>query len=843
MKNKPNNLDRLILLKGDYRKVGDLIELNAIGSTGTSQDLLFETNTNNIVYLDLVAGSDGNSGDQGSPVRSYAFAASLVTPPKTTIEIVDGTLTGSITQPTQTQIQTQIGSVESAFANMATGSPADIESSIFYSNNYLVVSNATANVSWSLTPDFSSFTNYTTGITGLKKIIEVSSGVLVFGDRSTQWSSDGQTWNGGDLTDVSSGNTYTNYDMSANGDTVILVQYKDDFDDIRIQRSTDGGRNWSIIGTFDAGATGVSDTVQEPVCTFDTDNDKFLVMFSITLFGSDRTIFYSFSTDATGATFDPFTTTGITNNNTDQYRLYGLTSNGSDIVAVGSIVGLSGENEYSVFSNDGGATWAESTLTPLNDDSRFMNVVYRSANQTFYAMQRSQRTVFTSVDGGANWTSAGNNYSNATGTRNGDGFTLSNDVFIFNSKSFAGLQISSDLAGFELLSSATTSGQKFYSNTCNGKVVFTGNADIQQCRLNAGLDIGTSTTDQNEFSLFNNLIIGNQNWYSTPIDPQQVSVNQNTMIGNFDIFNSGYTGTFQIRDNIIEGNMTAEDSFDILSGNLRGDIDNVSPLGNVSSDNPLFFDTVDYRLSYEVLGFDFDSPLTKASIFYDRPDGVARDYGCYNIDDSQITEQYLDAQYIRKPDQYQINQLHQFQLDQGKSGIFDGYNDNKMRAQEVILTWKALSGDELAFFERQELRTNPQTFLSLYPNLSIELTPVVLDGAASIGDIILNIDATAIYYGDILRINGKNYNVLYGLNVTNEKTLTDVVKIVLDRPLEVDLLDNTVIDRKYPKGQGNYIYDIPRNRNARKSLATGINGEFSQSITVRLVRDDGVNSQ
>ncbi|KKL83386.1 hypothetical protein LCGC14_1975260, partial [marine sediment metagenome] len=293
--------------------------------------------------------------------------------------------------------------------------------------------------------------------------------------------------------------------------------------------------------------------------------------------------------------------------------------------------------------------------------------------------------------------------------------------------------------------------------------------------------------------------------------------------------NIGGTGLEQMHNNIIEGGITATElttPMTVTSGSVRGTIIGALNTPKLISTDPLFLSSSDLRVQRES-GYidtnpkDFDSPMVRAARTDDNASisiltvtsGQVRDFGAYSFDDSAVSSEFTFAKDIPKPEMIQFLPVSHSAVHEGVSGPYDQYNDTDRRGERLIMKYrKGTTMDVYAVFDMIErLSRDGKVYLAIDLADRIELPSIIAFGAQSAGVVVLNIDAANIWNNAYIQIGGLDYAIVYSMNALNEVAVRDVTQIVLQRPLETDVVDDEVLTMDQPFGLGDYVYEVGKN--------------------------------
>lgn len=514
------------------------------------------------------------------------------------------------------------------------------------------------------------------------------------------------------------------------------------------------------------------------------------------------------------------------------------------------VVYADGAAQEAGYSTDNAASWSVGgTLGAMSD----VQGVFTDRDERWFAHGDTAQLVL-SIDIGVNWNTISNPFGGGVGAVKGGATDfVGNLVFGADQGEIAfgaeSVIVSADeLCGVTINGSITWSGtnmkmRNITANALSGSLLTTTlDPDIDACRFTGSETLLTITSD--DFDIVNSLFITASgqdalSMTSNPSGTADVQLNQNTIIGNIDVTNASASADgFQIRDNIIEGNLTFSNATDkptMESGNIRGSSSNVFSSAQVQSTNPLFINSTDYQLQREVLGFNFDSPLVRASVFTLRPDGVPRDLGAWNIDDSQIQSIFQRAHYLAKPmapDAIRFTLITRENLQLGITSEPTVYNDPNRHLERITLQYGSLRREDHDFLRYAYAQRDRSVFVAIDPQQFIDVPDLTVNGNQSAGTPTVDIVTASVIEGSIITIGTKKYYVVYPY-----PTPANATGIVLDRPLEDDVSDTDTIAVDYPSGNGTYQLFLS---NGEDAYTRNSQNEFDyrSGVVVTLIRKD-----
>jgi photosystem II stability/assembly factor-like uncharacterized protein len=826
-------LERSIFFRYDKRKVGTTdLELEP-GATTSSARSLLETQSSNIVYVNFTTGDDATGdGSSGNPYKTYDKGRQEVAgSAKTHIEwMTSDDIFSDIDTPTQISIGQKadlltgddwITSTTPSFgADLILGVASD------GAGNWVAVGD-NGKIAYS-TDNGDNWTQASVPSFGGSRVDYVDT------DRSGNWVAVGASGKIAYSTD--NGDNWTQATTPSFGADNVRGVSSDRLgvwvavgDNGKIAYSTDNGDNWTqattpsyagtqVIGVTNDGAGNWVSTGASGKIAYSTDNGDNWTQASVPSFGADSV-------------------QAVTTNRSGRW------------VAVG-------DNGKIAYSTDNGDNWTQAT-TPSFGASLVSGVSTDTLG--LWIASGSSKMAY-STDNGDNW------FQSSTGT-----FTLMNDVATNDIGNWVSVgsvgniqinnvEISADLSGVELsyspslttanvklwnVTSELTSGEKNIATSAAG-------IEINQCKftntIENAVDITSNTctvtnsilktTATGKFSL---LITG------TAAALGNIDTEFNTCIGDVKFDNNGGTGKELCQNSIIQGSITGTettdkmtiDSGDIYNGTLT---DVLFSTQYVKFVDPLFIDATTYKIQREVgYGsgtYDFDSPLVgqavdhaSASVDHLTSQGNDRDFGAWSYDDTNVNEDYIFSHFFPKPQQnnaYQENITPKATAHQGSDGTMEVANDPDRKTETIRINYVNLNENDIAILDAIERLDNMSVYVSIIPDITIDLSNLTVDGNQSAGVFSVQIVSAVVFSGSIVTIESKEYRVLYV-----SPNLSAATDIILDRALEDNISDTDAITRTYPTGLGEYQY-LPSTRQMTRTLIE--ESEYKQGVTITLVR-------
>lgn len=334
-------------------------------------------------------------------------------------------------------------------------------------------------------------------------------------------------------------------------------------------------------------------------------------------------------------------------------------------------------------------------------------------------------------------------------------------------------------------------------------------------------------------TLYQTLVEGDIHYAGTYAAANALDINLNTIAGTLYIYNGSETHYERIRDNIIEGGVQASYPVTVTSGNTRGTSSNGVIFGALhTTSDPLFVDETDYKLKRVLDGYQYDSPMVAASLYYynQATTQTFRDNGAWSYNESAASYKYQRTKDFLMPAAANGGTIttlrhNRANLHVAEDGTPDVVNTPDSRWEEIVMTYKTLPADHIDFIDWLEGKVDMRSNISLSPSLT-PTTSVTASGATSAGEAVITVtDNTGLDSGDRLTIDGNEYTVLYTYGTT---------KVVLDRITTTALSNGESITVKYDTGFYEYQYVPNNDRSLTRWYET--NTEYFRGLVVRFAR-------
>ena len=617
-------------------------------------------------------------------------------------------------------------------------------------------------------------------------------------------SSDGQTWTQSTISDVAISGASYNINVILYSPTLqrivvatngMTIAYSDDFGS-NWSASPMPGNSESILGGCWAGGLG-----------------KYFIGTGI------GNIYYS--TDAV-----TWTAAATPSFSGDPVYWIEYSSQLGKLVAVGGSFGT----PKIAYSTDG-VTWTQAGTIALSG-ARANYVVYNDEIQKFIACGNGGQIAY-STDGDT-WTLAATPSFGSDAITdicvsplNGRSVAVGNTGKIARSTAFANT-ISAAIAGFTV-QAVQYSGTVTAYNCTMKQPGTTAALSLNACRLTeSGAHISN-----NAATLYQTLVEGDIHYAGTYAAANALDINLNTIAGTLYIYNGSETHYERIRDNIIEGGVQASYPVTVTSGNTRGTSSNGVIFGALhTTSDPLFVDETDYKLKRVLDGYQYDSPMVAASLYYynQATTQTFRDNGAWSYNESAASYKYQRTKDFLMPAAANGGTIttlrhNRANLHVAEDGTPDVVNTPDSRWEEIVMTYKTLPADHIDFIDWLEGKVDMRSNISLSPSLT-PTTSVTASGATSAGEAVITVtDNTGLDSGDRLTIDGNEYTVLYTYGTT---------KVVLDRITTTALSNGESITVKYDTGFYEYQYVPNNDRSLTRWYET--NTEYFRGLVVRFAR-------
>lgn len=385
--------------------------------------------------------------------------------------------------------------------------------------------------------------------------------------------------------------------------------------------------------------------------------------------------------------------------------------------------------------------------------------------------------------------------------------------------------ISSSIAGFTV-QAVQYSGTITAYNCTMKQPGTTANLSLNACRVTeAGSHISSNTATS-----FATLFEGDRHTTCTPAAQNDIDCNLDTVGGTWYIYNASATGFERIRDCLVTGGMVA--NFNVtVSGraNIQGDSENILIDAEVTTNNPKFVDTTDYKLQFQTNGYARNSLAAGRSAIYFNSAGSPRDIGAWSYVESAVSYFFAKSAVLYKGEiTHEIEETVSEQ--QGDSGVVSVYG-NANRIKEIIT---------ISYGDTREVDRAPFEYIRLLKDKGVKLIldaewesnagTVTVNGNQAAGVEFLTVDSCIYYNGLWVTVAGKRYWIMRA-----SPSNTAATKLILDRPLEDAVSDNDVLTTNYPPGVGEYQFAGLARLQLKRKAPDGLKG-WQTGLQLRFVR-------
>ena len=385
--------------------------------------------------------------------------------------------------------------------------------------------------------------------------------------------------------------------------------------------------------------------------------------------------------------------------------------------------------------------------------------------------------------------------------------------------------ISANVAGFTI-QAVQYSGTITAYNCTMKQPGTTANLSLNACRVTeAGSHISSNTATS-----FATLFEGDRHTTCTPAAQNDIDCNLDTVGGTWYIYNASATGFERIRDCLVTGGMVA--NFNVtVSGraNIQGDSENILIDAEVTTDDPKFVDTTDYKLQFQTNGYARNSLAAGRSAIYFNSAGSPRDIGAWSYVESAVSYFFAKSAVLYKGEiTHEIEETVSEQ--QGDSGVVSVYG-NANRIKEIIT---------ISYGDTREVDRAPFEYIRLLKDKGVKLIldaewesnagTVTVNGNQAAGVEFLTVDSCIYYNGLWVTVSGKRYWIMRA-----SPSNTAATKLILDRPLEDAVSDNDVLTTNYPTGVGEYQFAGLARLQLKRKAPDGLKG-WQTGLQLRFVR-------
>ena len=406
----------------------------------------------------------------------------------------------------------------------------------------------------------------------------------------------------------------------------------------------------------------------------------------------------------------------------------------------------------------------------------------------------------------------------------GEAIACSESGTIAYSTAFANT-ISANVAGFTI-QAVQYSGTITSYNCTMKQPGTTANLNLNACRVTeAGSHISSNTATS-----FATLFEGDRHTTCTPAAQNDIDCNLDTVGGTWYIYNASATGFERVRDCLVTGGVIA--NFNVtVSGraNIQGDSENILIDAEVTTDDPKFVGTTDYKLQFQTNGYARNSLAAGRSAIYFNSAGSPRDIGAWSYVESAVSYFFAKSAVLYKGEiTHEIEETVSEQ--QGDSGVVSVYG-NANRIKEIIT---------ISYGDTREVDRAPFEYIRLLKDKGVKLIldaewesnagTVTVNGNQAAGVEFLTVDSCIYYNGLWVTVSGKRYWIMRA-----SPSNTAATKLILDRPLEDAVSDNDVLTTNYPTGVGEYQFAGLARLQLKRKAPDGLKG-WQTGLQLRFVR-------
>ena len=763
---------------------------------------------NNIVYLDTVSGNDSNDGSTELLAKlTYASAATAASTTKKIRVINDGVvLDVDITKPTEAKagivasIQGDLTVPVDTFGAIGTPSFSTTDiSSIGTNGNIIVAAGSSGKIAYSYDGDTFVQSAALTGTIVFVGFVRYFNKFIACNSVGSVWSSsDGITWSS--LITISGG-----IKQIAESNSGIVIAAVGSSSGSKCYRISDNGDTWDSINI--AGINGDAEGV-----AYSESVGKFVLLGYYTDSGGSTITKIFNSTNGTEWNLEEELASGVFGNNlvwSEYHAKYIFSTTNSSL---------------KLYSSSDGSTWSISTDNISNNQGYILNVTETGA---IIGLKSSTNGLWYSydLDTVSDVTTAGlSGKSPVDGiyvTKLGKSIIVCSGGHIIASASYD-TDISKNVAGFTINACTYTSSPTLYNCSTNA-LGSTNSVSTNKCKNLYEMVVDGDS--QTHFRTISDDYIG---VICTPASQNAVTLDSITCDNELYIFNSSQTGYELIRDCIIENGVRANYLISVLSGNVRGTSNNAVLGSSVGNSNPILDDDGRPNRPWIPNGSGTESPVIAVAKYSTNSDGVKNDLGCFIVNDEDVGYTYKKSKYLPSGS-LKIGKGIESSEQVGDDGEVDVFGNPQRAVEVVLINYESLSPEDTAFVDELDELNDYHVRLNLYPSTQIVTGSVTVNGNQSSGAFTLAVDATAIHPGATLTIGGVEYYILYA-----SPNYTAATTLVLNKPLESNVLDNDVITTSYPAGYGEYSYS-PKSRELQLSVAQSPSAYFI-NVALRFIR-------
>ena len=385
--------------------------------------------------------------------------------------------------------------------------------------------------------------------------------------------------------------------------------------------------------------------------------------------------------------------------------------------------------------------------------------------------------------------------------------------------------ISANVAGFTI-QAVQYSGTITAYNCTMKQPGTTANLSLNACRVTEAGSHISSNTAGSRATLFD----GDRYTTCTPAAQNDIDCNLDTVGGTWYIYNASATGFERVRDCLVTDGMIA--NFNVTVGgraNIQGDSENILIDAEVTTDDPKFVDTTDYKLQFQTNGYARNSLAAGRSAIYFNSAGSPRDIGAWSYVESAISYYFAKSAVLYKGQITHATERVTTEQ-QGDSGVITVFG-NKHRVKEILT---------IEYGPTKELDRAPFEYLDTIDDKGVKLIidaewesnagTVTVNGNQSADSEFLTVDSCIYYNGMWVTVAGKRYWIMRA-----SPSNTAATKLILDRSLEDAVTDNQVLVTNYPPGVGEFQYSGIQQIQLKRIAPDGLVG-WQTGFQIRFVR-------
>ena len=808
--------EKQFLLAYDRKRTSTLTLDSEPGAhTGTTRQYIPGYSDSNIVYLDTVSGNDANDGSTELLAKlTYASAATAAGTTKKIRVINNGAaLSTNITKPTEMKrgVSGTISSSTSAPVDAWTqaGTPSfstTLIEAVAWSPKLKLFVAVGQSGKVAISSDGNTWTQQAAIFSGTQVLDitwnNISKRFYCGGNNGAfGYSIDGTTWSEQVISEIEiSGASYNINCVLTNSDASLIIVATNVG---TIASSSDGGETWLRSNATLSGDSFLGGCWSERLGKF------YITTFSGGVYYSSDGVNWA-AAIAPSFSGDP---------------IYWIT----DSAQVGKLVAVGGSfsTPKLAYSTDGD-TFTQSA-TPAMSGARANYVEYCVELGKYVAAGNGGQLAFSSD--GDTWTLAATPSFSTTAITDvsyspliGKLTAVGGSGKIAYSTAFANT-ISANVAGFTI-QAVQYSGTITAYNCTMKQPGTTANLSMNACRVTeAGSHISSNTATS-----LATLFEGDRHTTCTPAAQNDIDCNLDTVGGTWYIYNASATGFERVRDCLVTDGIIADYNVTVSGrANIQGDSENILIDAEVTTDDPKFVDTTDYKLQFQTNGYPRNSLAAGRSAIYFNSAGAPRDIGAWSYVESAVSYYFAKSVVLYKGEiTHEIEEAISEQ--QGDSGIVSVYGNTNRIKEIVTITYGSTKEEDRAFLDYMRSLKDKGVKLVLDAEWESNAGSVTVNGNQSADVEFLTVDSTTYFNGMWVTVAGKRYWIMRASPSNSAAT-----KLILDRPLEDGVSDNDVLVTNYPPGVGEYQFSPQSRLTLKRAAPDGLTG-WQSGLILRFVR-------